>query len=416
MCSRIIMDFTVVNIYRSSYLKMEHEIAALEMVILLILLGVIILWDNIPLVKCVPSSVIAVCLGMIVSSSWSETSDAPFVFAPELFLYLLLPVILLHSSFKFDMNSLRKTWLSSLMFAWVGTLLCIVLIAWGIIVWSSFYDLHISFVDSLLIASILAPTDTVATLTLSKELDDPFIADVLENEAVLNDAIAVVMVRLFATMSENHQRLNKWVPMRAVGISILFMCLSAGIGILSAKLIRYSQIESAPLHFIIALIVYAGCEYLGISGIVGLFSYGSLVNPPQPVKTSIENVSVIVEAYVYLTIGLALHSYDTTMIGMSFLILLTCITSRVLIVFSLGGCLRCCGRTQWTVPSLLFFSMCGIRGAISFAMCMGLRSEWSNFIQSTAFVVIIFTIVSMGTLQKCMQQILLTPYKQTMPM
>jgi NhaP-type Na+/H+ or K+/H+ antiporter len=95
--------------------------------------------------------------------------------------------------------------------------------------------------------------------------------------------------------------------------------------------------------------------------------------------------------------------------SVSLLILVSCIVSRVLVVFSLGGCLRCCGRKQWTVSSLLFFSMCGIRGAISFALCMGLRSEWRDFIQSTAFVVIVSTIVSMGTLQKCMQGLLLEP-------
>ena len=94
-------------------------------------------------------------------------------------------------------------------------------------------------------------------------------------------------------------------------------------------------------------------------------------------------------------------------IGLSFLILISCITSRVLVVFMVGGCLRLFGRKQWSVKGLLFFSMCGIRGAISFAMCIGLRSDWSSFVQSTAFVVIIFTIVTMGTLQKCMQKILL---------
>lgn len=385
---------------------MEHEIAAIEMVILLILLLCIILWNTIDRLKWIPNSVVAVALGMIVAS-WSGSNDTPFVFAPELFLYLMLPIILLNSSFRFRPESLRRTWLSSMMFAWVGTLLTIALIAWGIVVWSSMFGLSISFVDCLLISSLLAPTDTVATLMLSKTLDDTFIAEVMENEAVLNDAISVVLVRLFATMSVNHQQLNRWVPVRAVGISIAFMCAACAVGVCSARVVRTLNIHTPSVHFIVALIVYALCEYVGISGIVGLFAYGSMVRPPDIVQSTLHNISEIVEAYVYLTLGLALHSYDTSLLGLSLLILLSCIVSRVLVVFALGGCLHVCGRPRWTLSTLLYFSMCGIRGAISFAMCMGLRSEWRSFIQSTAFVVIVATILTMGTLQKCMQTLLL---------
>jgi len=388
---------------------MEHDIAAIDMVVLLILLLCVIVWNTVERVRWIPNSVVAVVLGMIVAF-WSGSDSAPFVFAPELFLYLLLPVILLNSSLRFRPESLRRTWLSSMMFAWVGTMASIALIAWGIVTWTSMSGIRMQFVDALLVASLLAPTDTVATLMLSKTLDDPFIAEVMENEAVLNDAIAVVLVRLFATMSVNHQQLNRWIPVRAAGISVLFMCLSASFGYGCARLVRRLHIQTASIHFIVALIVYAVCEYVGISGIVGLFTYGSLVRPPEIVKTTVENVSEIVEAYVYLTIGLALHTYDTSLMSVSFLILLTCIVSRVLVVFCLGGCLRGCGRAQWTAPTLLYFSMCGIRGAISFAMCMGLRSEWHEFIQSTAFVVIVSTILSMGTLQQCMQHLLLRPF------
>ena len=67
---------------------MEHEIAALEMVVLLVLLLCVIVWETIEKVNCIPSSVVAVCLGMIVALC-SDSIDTPFVFAPELFLYLL---------------------------------------------------------------------------------------------------------------------------------------------------------------------------------------------------------------------------------------------------------------------------------------------------------------------------------------
>ena len=379
---------------------MEHEVIGLELIVVLILLFFVILWQNDSRVNFIPSSVIAVVLGMVVSLTLNL---APFDFAPELFLYLLLPIILLNSSFKFNVRSLRNTWMSSLVFSFFGTIFSIVLIAWGITVFVPSMDV----VNALVMASILAPTDTVATIMLSQSLDDPFIAQVLENEAVMNDAISVVFVRLFLTISRQHQQLNKWVPMRAVGTSVLLMVLSCVFGILSAYTMRQFDSKSVPVHYIVPLTVYAICEYVGISGIVGLFMYGAFVKVPNEVKGSLENISVIVEAYVYLTLGLALHTYDWTTFGLSLMILTLCITSRTMVVFVLGGCLRLCGRKQWTIRTLLFFSMCGIRGAISFSMCMGLRSEWSSFISSTTFVVIISTIVSIGSLQKCLHKILL---------
>ena len=270
-----------------------------ELVVLLILLLIVVIWEKDVRVNWIPSSVIAVMIGMIVSTLWKSKNENPFVFAPELFLYLLLPIILLNSSFKFNIKTLRKTWMSSLAFSFVGTICSIGMIAWGIRVIVP----KMKWVDALSMASILAPTDTVATLMLSKSLDDTFIAEVLENEAVMNDAIAVVFVRLFSTMSVHHQLLNRWIPMRAVGISILFMCLSALFGALSAFCMRETKIKNVSIHFIVALMVYAICEYVGISGIVGLFVYGSLVKPSNKVKNSITNISVIVEAYVYLTLG-----------------------------------------------------------------------------------------------------------------
>ena len=57
----------------------------------------------------------------------------------------------------------------------------------------------------------------------------------------------------------------------------------------------------------------------------------------------------------------------------------------------------------------MFFSLCGIRGAISFALCSGLRTSWAPFAKSSIFVVIISTIMFMGVLHRCLYFLLLAP-------
>jgi len=383
---------------------MKHEIVGKELLLLLLLISIVIGFPRIKQLNFIPPSVFAVVLGMFVSLCGGTSIS----FASEVFLFLGLPPILFHSSLKFKMDSLRRTWLSSALFSWVGTIGSVFLIAWGIMVWTSGTRIEMSPVDALLFASILAPTDTVATISLStairSDCGESAILEVLENESVMNDAISVVLVRLFASMNESHQQLDRWVPMEVVGLSVLYSCMAILWGYFISLLMNRFEVKDMTVHYVVALIVYATCECVDVSGILGLFVYGSLVNVPQNVSESIGSLSLIIESSVYLMLGLALHTYDMTLFGLSLLVLLSCIVARVVMVFFLGVLLRLCGRKWWTIRSLMFFSLCGVRGAISFALCQGIND---TFIKSTTFVVIVTTIVVMGSLQKCMFRLFL---------
>jgi len=378
---------------------MLHSYVGKEIVVILILMSFVILWER--YVTSIPSSAFAVVLGMFVSIFFGGMDDSSLRFTSELFLYLLLPPIIFHSSLNFKLETLRTTWLSSLTFAWLGTFLAVCLIAWGICVWCGLYHHDILMVESLILASILAPTDTVSTISMSKNLKmkDRYILDVLENESVMNDAMSVVLFHLFSKISS----LDSWVPIEVIGFSILYSCIAVGLGLCSAKAMKYVNVDVVPVHYIVALLIYAICEWTGLSGILCLFSYGSYCRVPDEVRHTMKSVSALFESYVYLMLGLELQSYDTSLFGLSFLILTSCIVARVVSVFILGGCLRACGRDKWTPRSLMFFSMCGVRGAISYA----LTSSQSQFMRGTTFVVIISTILSMGIFQKCMYKILL---------
>jgi len=395
----------------------RHSILGAEVVTMLGLIAVVIGWDKVSAFGCIPSSVIAVCLGLITASVWPSASDMHFI--SELFLYLLLPPILLNSALQFRIESLRRTWLASCLFAWVGTLCSILLIAWGILVWTSGTSMAFSYTEALLVASFLAPTDTVATISLAShlELEDTYFPEVLENESVMNDAISVVMVRLFSHMATKHESVSRWVTMEAIGLTALNGVLASCVGLASGCLIRRWRPRAMTFHLVSALFIYSLCESFDISGILALFVYGSSIRSvaSDELKTTVSSLSEIVEAYVYVMLGLAWRNYDGAEWGLSVLILLSCVVARVVVVFAIGACLRACGRRQWTTRTLLFFSMCGVRGAISFALCMGVTGDYLTFIRSTTFLVIICTIVIMGSLQRCMHAILLEPHKNMLP-
>ena len=373
-------------------------------VFILILISIILIWEH--YIKLIPSSVFAVVLGMFVSIIWKANMNSTLDFAPEIFLYLMLPPILLNSALSFKMTSLKKNWLSSLMHASFGTLFALVWIAIGIYIWTYGTSVGMNFTSALLFASILAPTDTVATISMTRSIEtsDKYILEVLENESILNDALSVVFVRLFHAMVEADRTMDHWVPLEIVGFSLLSLVIAIGLAWVTAWFINRHAVKNTSVHYLISLLIYGICESLDVSGILGLFVYGSLVEPPGEMRNFISSISTIIEAYVYLMLGLALHSYDTTLFGISLLVFVACIVGRVLAVFMLGFILRLCGRSKWTMRSMLFFSMCGVRGAISYALCMKFDSV---FMRSTTFVVIIGSILIFGSLQKCMFRMLL---------
>lgn len=378
---------------------MSHETDGRIFLFVLCLIALVIVWEH--NIKLVSSSVFALALGMLVSFIWNSTTSAAFDFAPELFLYLLLPPILLNSAFKFKIASLRQNWLSSVTFATVGTFLSMLWIAWGLVVWSD-----VTPGVALIFASILAPTDTVATLALTRsvETDDKYIFEVLENESLMNDALSVVLVRLFTAMDDANRNLDKWVPFEIISLSLLCTLLAIMFGTGVAWLVNRFKMKDLTSHYLMALFVYTTCECLQVSGILGLFAYGAMVKPPPDFVKSVASFSTIIEAYVYLMLGLAFHTYNFESFGTSLMIFLACLVGRVLVVFLLGGCLKGLGRHKWTVKSLLFFSMCGVRGAISYALCLSLDSV---FAKSTTFVVIVCSVFVFGTLQKCLFNMLL---------
>jgi|TARA_B110000977_G_C11089716_1_gene496254 NhaP-type Na+/H+ or K+/H+ antiporter len=366
-----------------------------DFVYLLVLVTLVVVWGKLNWSNYVPASVFAVLLGMIVSCIWKTI---PFHFAPEFFMYMLLPPILLQSAFEFKLSLLRKTWLPSLVFAIPGTLLSTVVIAGGIYVWTDETDL----IRILIFASILAPTDTVATLALRGRINyKGAVLDVLENESIMNDAISVAMVHIL--MRADRSIASGWLLSEIVFISCVNLTLSVVAGIGSSFLMNRWPSSDISLHYLISLLVYGLCESVGISGIVSLFVYGSTLVSPSEFKETVVAVASMMESYVYLMLGLALPSFEFS--WNSVLVLLACLMSRIVVVFALGALLHCCGDRYWSVSKLLFFSLCGVRGAISYALCLEVGT---SFEKSTTFVVVMSTIICMGSLQRCMHHILLT--------
>ena len=239
---------------------MNHDRVGKEFVLLLVLISMVIVFQRSKCFRWLPHSVFAVILGMCVSMVLGES----VAFETEMFLYLGLPPILFSSALKFKLSTLKRTGFPSVMFSWFVTLGSVLLIAWGILVWTRGTKNEMDVLEALLFASVLAPTDTVATLSLVDKLsqdgmpdDSKLVLMVLENESVMNDAICIVLVRLWSNMLDSHQQLNRWVPMEVVGLTVLYSVLAISVGLLGAMAMNRVRTTDMTAHYVVALLIYA---------------------------------------------------------------------------------------------------------------------------------------------------------------
>ena len=143
-------------------------------------------------------------------------------------------------------------------------------------------------------ASVLAPTDTVATISMTRSLDimESIYFQCIENESVMNDAISVVLVRLFRQIDESDHGLSKWTPLSIVFWSLLTTCVSIMFGMFVGVVLNRVSTKSLTMHYLCALLVYGVSECLGLSGILGLFTYGAVLKPPEAFRESVSSISL----------------------------------------------------------------------------------------------------------------------------
>ena len=156
-------------------------------------------------IRVIHETVISIILGMmigaIISTSTTNKDVMKLVsFDDNYFFNLLLPPIILNSGFEMNRSSFFRHFGTILIFAFVGTFMSSIIIGTLLFILSciGFYGLEISFLNSLIVGSILSSTDPVTILSLFQQLKvDPKLYTIIFGESLLNDSVAIV---LFTTL------------------------------------------------------------------------------------------------------------------------------------------------------------------------------------------------------------------------
>jgi len=183
----------------------------------------------------IPESAVAIGIGAAVGGIISLTGDPAAVraarFDEEVFALVFLPIIISESGLVLQKHPFFSQLFSILTFALVGTLVATLTVG-GALFWLGSVGavLELTIEEALSFAALISAVDPVATLAVfSSKRVDPMLNALVYGEAVINDAVAIV---LFTTASSFIARpVTGASIVAAVGSFFVIMAGSLAVGV-----------------------------------------------------------------------------------------------------------------------------------------------------------------------------------------
>ena len=386
------------------------------------------------------------------------SSAAGVKFDEELFLFVMLPPIIYEAGYSLPRRPFFQNFMTIFLFAIVGTLLTTFVIgktvysvgSTGVFASPSGQVDALDFttpLDSYLFGALISATDPVATLAIMGAVNaDPVIYTIIFGESVLNDAVAIVLVRIIEEMGSDGfgDTVHYFVGvLKFFEVAVGSLVVGVVVAALSALLMKRVDITHHP-SFELALVIlfgyasYSTAECLGFSGILSLFTCGviaghyhkSSLSPAARAATgvSLQTMAHLAETAVFAYMGVDLfaskgagydafsasgHGVNVTadgdaaaglvferanLVGFVFFCLAVVLLARVVVVLPLcffantfrGAHRKLSGRAM----AMLVFA--GLRGAIAFALAHNVHSPHQQQIAAATTTVVMATVFVLG--------------------
>jgi len=350
-----------------------------------------------------PESGAAMALGFLVGIAvrmLQLTEEEELLnFKGSFFFFVLLPPIIFDAGFSLETQMFVDNLGAILAFAVLGTIASTWVVSYGLR-WAAeagavgLEQTPLLGMHCHLFGALISATDPVATIALfggARFRTDPLLHSLINGEAVLNDAVAIV---LFSTLSHH---MNEEEP-QLVSLSILghFFLVSVGsvaVGLAAGALCSWcfcrSQFFKTFPDYEISVILlgayltFAFSQLLGLSGIVSLFFFGVVLaqynwyNLSEPSKVASKvtfgTLSKLAEACVFIYMGvvaaLSLGRFHWHL-GLILYTMIVIVVARAAHIFPLTALLNL-GRDRKIDQNMsLVMWISGLRGAIAFALSL----------------------------------------------
>lgn len=300
----------------------------------------------------VSAPLLLVVTGVVVSVQ-------PFVAAPvvavsgELVLAGVLPLLLFAAAVSMPATTFRRNF-SSISGLSVSL---VVLTAVGLGAFFSALLPGLSLAGGIAIGAILSPTDAVATGIVKKLGVAPRVVAMLDGEALLNDASALVLLRAALAAMASAVSIGGVAAQFAFSVAVA-TAVGAAVGWASLRVRR--RIASATvntlLSFAVPFVAHIPAEHLGASGLVAVVAAGLVVGqgaprhlPPAHRMTERVNwrtIEMLLEGGLFLVMGLELFALvrDVRAAGGS--------VATAALLAGIALAITIAARALWAVPLL----------------------------------------------------------------
>ncbi|CAF0939437.1 unnamed protein product [Adineta steineri] len=372
-----------------------------------------------------PESCLLIILGLIVGGLLYVThltEQKAYVLNSDTFFLFLLPPIILEAGYFMPNRPFFDNLGTILLLAIVNTLfntICIGLTLWGFQFTPLYGGTEFEMLPCLVFAALISAVDPVAVLATFSEIHvNDMLYIVVFGESLLNDAVSVVLYRMFASFANIGQP-NIIVMDIVLGCLSFFVVALGGvligiifgvIGCFTTKFTEHTPVLEPLIVLVYAYLAYLTSEMVSVSGILAITFCGMVMKQYVSFNISkksdatteyvLKMLSSIMETIIFMFMGLSTvsdsHSWNT---GFVFMTVLLCLVFRVIGIAIFANIANCWRLLELTRIDMLIMSYGGLRGAIAFALALVLDeakiARKKEFVTAT-IAVVFFTVFIQG--------------------
>ncbi|KRX00822.1 hypothetical protein PPERSA_02001 [Pseudocohnilembus persalinus] len=387
--------------------------------------------------------VVGLIFNLITKGEYAEDTSA---FDSNIFFYVILPPIIYAGGYGLDTRRFTYGFYYTLVYGVLGTV-----VSFGVTAVVTFIFDDLEFVkttegvqvrllnsDILLFSACMSSTDAIAALTMIDPNKYPKLFSVIFGEGMVNDAVSIVIyLAVFDLVGDldNPQKFHWYTSFEILGnfFIILFGSLGIGLafGILSTLIMKKCRfltenpIVEVSTVFLFGYTAFIICQKINFSGVLAILVCGIFqshycsknlsVTGKVSTKISIEFLSLVAEAFLYIFIGISSWEYDGPFTSAEDHVelpwswqlvvfeVLACFFSRFFGIFVLSWIFSIIkGRRKWQLNrwEIGIIYMAGIiRGAIAYALVQTIPGDGlsQEITKSTVFFIVVITTLGMGS-------------------
>ena len=397
--------------------------------------------------KVLPNASFNMIFGIILGAILGAFNglSGVFQFSPEFFFVYLLPPIIFTAGVTMPKDFFFHNFATIMALAFIGTLLCSFFIG-GILfsIGNTGAIESLSFTNCMIMGSLISAVDPVAVILALKTLNvDEQLKVLLFGESVLNDAVAVVINRVFVSVADDEktvvEALAPSIPL-IFGIGLASIIVGILFSLLLAFIFKHIEFRKYPkielgMFLLGGFIPYALCEALTLSGIMSVLFAGIMFDfytyhhlsfdTKIAVKLLLKSLSSIAESFIFVYLGMSFFLNAGHIIKPTFIIitLILCIISRFVTIYPLVWFANFGRKHKIPFKHACVLAYAGLRGPVAYALAVATPVKTINntdgvdedvfgiIVTTTIFIVLITTLLLGGfsfPFIKCLKPTIMT--------